>query len=56
MLFVFTFACHSAFTFVGQLHYSSQPKNSRGNKMFNFRRTTLFCLGYRLSKNKMTMF
>ena len=27
-----------------------------GTKMFNFRRKTLFCLGYRLSKRKITLF
>jgi len=27
-----------------------------GAKMFNFRRTTLFCLGYRFTKHKMTIY
>jgi len=34
----------------------SQPKKFVGAKMFDFRRITLFCLGYRLSKHKMTTF
>jgi len=32
-----------------RFQWRSQPKNF-GGKVFNFRRITLFCLGYRLSK------
>jgi len=31
-------------------------KRFEGAKMFDFRRKTLFCLGYRLSKHKMTIY
>jgi len=34
----------------------SQPKILEGAKMFDFRRMALFCLGYRLSKHKMTIY
>jgi len=33
--------------------WRSQPKNFFGVKIFDFRRTTVFYLGYRFSKNKM---
>ena len=41
--------------------WRSQPKHFLGEKiwgakMFDFRRTTLFCLGKRFSKHKMTIF
>ena len=36
--------------------WRSQPKNWWAGKMFDFRRITLFCLGKRLSKHKMTAF
>jgi len=37
------------------VQWRSQPKNSGGVKMLDFRQITLFCLEYRLSKHKMTI-
>jgi len=36
--------------------WRSQPKNILGDKMFDFRRITLFCLEKLLSKHKITIF
>ena len=36
--------------------WHSQPKSVWGAKMFDFRRIAPFCLRYRLSKHKMTIF
>jgi len=39
-----------------EVQWRSQPKIFFGEKCFDFRRITLFCLGYRLSKHKMTIY
>ena len=41
---------------VGDVTKQRSQHESLGGKMFNSRRKTLFCLGYRLSKHKMTLF
>jgi len=38
------------------MQWLSQPRNFWGDKIFDFRRITLFCLEKRLSKHKMTIF
>jgi len=39
---------------VGALQWRCQPKIFSGAKYFDFKRATVFCLGHRLSKHKMT--
>jgi len=35
--------------------FEQGQNNLRGKKMFDFRRITLFCLGYRISRHKMSI-